>query len=311
MKSIHLCVWLLGLGLSTLAQTDCDCYERLSYLSRYYQKTDQLDSSIWARKQAFSYLPPNQYFAYDYVQLAETYVAKNELDSGFKYAQVAIESGFSLTSLVRYKTLKPLMESDYKDALTSTARKVGPNFNWNYYDALQQLLGIDQSIRRGDQLEPYLDSKTKEQVDAVVFEQVEQLLTQYGYPNFETHGFNDGTLIVFFLHASLSSEEQYQRILTYLETAHQSCYTQRSNVAAIRDRRTAWYHDKPQPTGMFNHIDRFAPIADLTQVDELRFQYNLLSLADEAKVKGFELPEGYIQKDYPKGYFCTNRSSRK
>ena len=100
------------------------------------------------------------------------------------------------------------------------------------------------------------------------------------------------------------SEEKFQIILEHMKKQYNLCQCNKGSIAMINDRRLDWYYKKKQIAGTWNFPEKFNPISDLTKVDSIRFEYNLLNLYDWGRLSGRPTPEGYFKKEYPNNYFC-------
>jgi hypothetical protein len=68
------------------------------------------------------------------------------------------------------------------------------------------------------------------------------------------------------------------------------------------DKRTIGVEEEPEFFGVWSWKDPNT-IRNIETIDERRFKYNMLTLKDQAVIKGYVLPDLYELTTYPDGYF--------
>lgn len=307
MKFGLLLAFLLSISIA-YSQTDCDCYERLVSLAELRSEEGKSDQALEVYMRALTFLPESaRNYRHDF-NLSLHYLKNSQIDSAATYLIKSIEGGYPNDNLIYDVRFDSLQRSKLWTEIKRAYRKPGVNFNWKLYNSIRGLYAIDQSIRSGDGLRALTsDSSTSVElftfVDSMVFDKVMELINLYGYPSQSKHGFHEDYAL-FFLHSSMYSEEKFELITDHMYSQHKSCLCHKGSIALVIDRRLVWYHAKKQIAGTWNYPDKFSPIDNLTEVDSVRFEYNLLSLADFSQITGRKLPDGYVRKDYPENYFC-------
>ena len=179
------------------------------------------------------------------------------------------------------------------------------NLNLDYRLAIEDITGSDQAIRSF--MVRMIPDSVFAHVDSINFYRLKDLIDVYGFPDQQQHGFAEVELFHFFLHASMYSEQMQSDIIELLYAAQEKGLVSKMRIALIQDRRDVWKYEKPQSLGLWNSWEdktTFSEIRDLSTVDERRFEFNLLSLNEQAKIDGRALPDEYNQSTYPTGYFC-------
>ena len=303
---------LFGLLISILlisnlyAQSNCDCFERLSELARIKSFEEKKDSALYIYKRALSFLPDSARTNYHDSQLAKYYGAAGHIDSAKHYLIKAIHDGYEKEFIGFYEEFNQVMEQ-YSAEVDEAYFMPGKNFDWNYYNRYYELKGIDQFIRKQPALK-FIDRKQLYQVvDSIVLMEAIELINLYGYPQQAKHGFNIW-IELFFMHGSMYSEDVFNRILQILNKANKNCLCLKETIALLKDRRLDWYDKKKQVAGTWNYPGEYNPIENLDEVDSIRFMYNMMNLYDDARINSKELPPGYTPEPYPKGYFCEDKS---
>lgn len=306
MKYLITAIFLISL-LNATSQSDCDCYQRLAGLSKLQSYEGKNIEALQTFKKALTFLPDSvKNYGHDF-QLSLFYLQISQLDSATHYLVKSIEGGFNgnLKYDVRFDSLA---ESPYWDQIESAHRKPNEKFDWSLYNSIQRLMGIDQSVRKISGIGGLAkDSITQIEhfsyVDSIVFDKVIELINLYGYPTQKSHGFNENYML-FFLHSSMYSEEKFQIILNHLKKQYEFCLCHKGDIALLKDRRLDWYHNQKQISGSWNYPGEFLPIEDISVVDSIRFEYNLLSLSDWGRITGRLVPDDYVKQEYPENYFC-------
>jgi len=307
MRNLITIIFLIFTLYST-SQSNCDCFQRLSGLAKLQSYEGKNFEALQTYKRALTFLPDSvKNYSNDY-QLSMYYLQNTQLDSATHYLIKSIEEGF-IGDFKNDVRLDSLLLSPYRDQIESAHRKK-PNekFDWSLYNSIQRLQGIDQSIRKKngigglakDSLQLY---EHISYVDSIIFEKVIELINLHGYPTQKSHGFTE-SYMVYFLHSSMYSEQKFQIILNHLKKQYELCLCHKSDIAFIKDRRLDWYYRKKQVAGTWNYPGEFLPIENISVVDSIRFEYNLLNLYDYGRITGRSVPENYIKHEYPKNYFC-------
>lgn len=297
--------------LRATSQSNCDCYQRLEGLSELQSYEGKYAVALETFKRALTFLPDSvKNYRHDFL-LSLYYLQNSQLDSATSYLVKSIEGGYlgNLQYDVRFDSLQV---SPYWNQIESAHRKPNENFNWSLYNSIQRLKGIDQSVRSKSGIGGLAkDSITRvlhfTHVDSIVFDKVIELINLYGYPTQKSHGFIENYML-FFLHSSTYSEEKFQIILNHLEKQYERCLCHKGDIALIKDRRLDWYYKQKQVAGTWNYPGEFNPIDDVTNVDSIRFEHNLLSLGDWGRITRRLVPENYIKQEYPKNYFCEKKT---
>jgi len=285
---------------------DCDCHNRLTNLSAYYEKEGEIEKAIEVFEKGMNFKAIKKWNNYEYFKLGELYTLKGDFQNACKYLEEALTRGFDIEYL-GYEKYDELKKSPYwqnvLDRTDSLKREYQKNINFEYRLAVEDIRGSDQTIRR---LIKVPDS-IYQQLDSINYFRVKSLIEKYGYPNIETHGFggNQGVYLVL-LHASMYSEEMYQEILIILNKAIEDFSYTKSALAQFKDRREVWYHKQPQIYGRWNSYGakEFKEFRELKKIDSRRFDYNLLRLQEQAVIENRTLPIGYKKESYPEKYFC-------
>lgn len=293
--------------INAKAQTDCDCFERNSKLAQLYAHDGKSDSALITYQKAISYLPDSAINRLHDITMAKYYVQNQELEASVPYLKNAIKNGYPIQYIEKNEAFEPVVISAYWQEISETYRQTGPNFNWAFYNETQEMYGLDQSIRNPNELGAISDKSMYHLVDSISFNRISKQLDLYGYPSQVTHGFIGNDIMVFFIHASMYSENQFDTIIDILSNANTNCLCGKNMIALLTDRRIDWYYDKKQKFGTWNSSGKFGEIEDLTKIDSLRFGFNLLTLFDYGKISARELPEGYKKTNYPENYFCNEK----
>jgi hypothetical protein len=303
MRILTLTVILLSFFFNAKSQSNCDCYERLSGMARLKYHEGQIDSALIIYKKAFSFLPEESKSKFNYILLSQYYSANQMIDSAVYYAEKAIINGYNPDYLLKKQDFEPLINSEYWENLKNLKPNLN-NFNWEYYNSLKEMLGVDQAIRNEDILGKWANDSIYYVVDSVNFYALKELINEYGLPSVPSHGFHFNEILTFLMHSSVYSEEKFKEVLNILQEANDNCLINKGFIATFIDRRKMWIENEKQVTGSWNNSKGFNPISDLSNVDSLRFNFNLLNLEDYAKMRGFKVPDGYLKSNYPKNYFC-------
>jgi len=285
---------------------NCDCYDRLTNLSEYYEQKGDIEKAIEVYEKGMKFKKETKWIPYEYFKLGELHTLNGNFKSACKYLEEALKMGFDIEYL-DYEKFDSLKKSpnwaEMVLTIDSLKRDYQKNINLEYRLALEDIRGSDQTIRR---LIKVPDTIFHE-LDSINYLRVLDLINKYGYPDMETHGF-DGTQNVYLvlLHASMYSEDMYQEILGILNQAIENCSYDKSSLAQFIDRREVWYHKKEQIYGRWNsyRASEFKKIRDLKSIDIKRFDYNLLRLKEQALIEKRTLPNGYKEDSYPENYFC-------
>lgn len=308
-KKILLILLVYITSLQLMAQTKCDCFERLSNLADLKSFENKTDSALITYKRALTFLPSNaRNYSHD-LTLGTYFLENSDIDSSAFYLKKAIEGGYPINYIKYNVDFDSLINSTYWEKVESSYHIVNSNFNWTFYNKIQRTLGIDQAIRGNtifksiatDSIEKYTMFYLTD--SSSLFKITEQI-NLHGYPSQLTHGFIGEKLMVFFMHSSMYSKEMYDKINTILIRANLSCLCKKSSITMLNDRRLEWYYEKKQIAGTWNYGGEFNPIENLEKVDSIRFNYNLLTLFDYGRSSGRTMPKGYVKTDYPDNYFC-------
>jgi len=285
---------------------DCDCYDRLTNLSLFYEQKGEIEKAIEVFEKGMNYKEKIKWNPYEYFRLGELYAKDGNIIKSCSYLEEALKRGFDIEYLDYEEFDKIRSSQNWKSLITridSLKREYQKEINLEYRLAIEDIRGSDQTIRR---LIKVPDS-TFQMLDSINYSRLKRLIDKYGYPNMEHHGFdgNQGAYLVL-LHASMYSEKTYQEILTILNGAIKEYGYKRSNLAQFIDRREVWYHKRRQIYGTWNSYgaDVFEDIHGLEDIDENRFRYNLLRLKEQAMIEKRSIPDGYEEKLYPENYFC-------
>lgn len=285
---------------------NCDCYDRLTNLSLYYEQNGEIKKAIEVFEKGMNFKEKTKWNPYEYFKLGELYAKDGNIIKSCRYLEEALMRGFDIEYL-DYEEFDEIKNSQNWQSLVtgidSLKREYQKEINLEYRLAIEDIRGSDQTIRR---LIKVPDS-TFQMLDSINYLRLKGLIDKYGYPNMKYHGFdgNEGAYLVL-LHASMYSEKMYQEILTILNQAIKEFGYKRSNLAQFIDRREVWYHKRKQIYGTWNSYgaDEFEEIIDLEYVDKNRFKYNLLRLKEQAMIEKRSIPNGYVEKLYPENYFC-------
>ena len=308
MKLLFFTVILFTCNTISFTQSNCDCYERLTELAGLKSTEEKNDSALFYYQQAFAFLPAESINYRHHVNLARYFGKANQTDSAATHLIRAIQMGYSKEYMNYNANLKFLADSTiYKEAILQAHHLTDATFNWEYYNAFQQLYGIDQIIRTQRSFNVLGRDSVFYMVDSITFDKAMRLVKQYGYPQQSKHGFTDDVLSLILLHASVYGEKQYDQIVELMNENMDNCLCLKGNLAVLKDRRLDWYYREKQLAGTWNYPGEFNPIEDLDMVDSIRFSHNLLNLAEFAKKSNRTLPKKYQPTPYPKNYFCQNK----
>ncbi len=284
----------------------CDCYDRLTNLSLYYEQKGDIKKAIDTFEKGMNFKEKAKWNPYEYFKLGELYALSGDFVKSCIYLEEALIRGFDIEYLDSEKFDEVKNSQNWlsiETRIDSLKREYQKNINLEYRLAIEDIRGSDQTIRR---LIKVPDS-TFQKLDSINFLRLKELIKKYGYPNMAHHGFdgNQGAYLIL-LHASMYSEQMYQEILAILNEAITEFGYRRSNLAQFIDRREVWYHKRKQLYGTWNSYgaDEFKEISGLENVDENRLRYNLLRLKEQAMIEKRSLPRGYEEKLYPENYFC-------
>ena len=303
MRILITTVILVSLFFNAKSQSNCDCYERLSGLARLKHHEGQIDSALIIYKKAFSFLPEESKNKYNYILLSQYFSANELIDSAAYYAEKAMKNGYDPDNILKKQDFEPLINSEYWENLQDLKPTLN-NFNWEYYNALKEMAGIDQAIRDENKLGKWANDSIYYLVDSINLYALKELINKYGFPSVTSHGFNFTETMIFLIHSSVYSEEMFKEVLNILHEANHDCLISKGLIATFIDRRIMWVENEKQVTGTWNNAKEFNPISDLSNVDSLRFNFNLLNLEDYGRMRGFKVPDDYLKSNYPKNYFC-------
>jgi len=298
------------------SQTNCDCFERLSNLSDFYYRTNKAQLALSTYSRALKFLADNSWSPQYDLTLAKYNIANSNLESAQLQLESAIMHGldkeiFYFDSTDDQTTIELYFVIDSSkvhlnwNKILKTKRNLPENFNWEYYSELNQIMGIDQSIRNPKILGKAIKNpdSTYRSIDSLNFTRLVKLTKEFAFPSLFSTGFHENGLPVVY-HASLYSDELYNQVLDYLDSADSKCYLPRYSSAQIIDRRRSWLNDQPQLFGTWNLPGTLGEIEDIESVDKRRFDFNLLSLGDWLETQNLENPKAYKEMDYPVNYFC-------
>lgn len=175
--------------------------------------------------------------------------------------------------------------------------------DFEYLKALHDIRGSDQTIRRLIKV----PEETFAQLDSINFYRLKKLIEEKGYPNYQTHGFEDTQVTkLVLIHVARYSGKMYNEVMTILESGRENCNVSGSLIAQLIDDRRSITLKSKQLLGKVNNYraEEFKPIAQPELVDSIRFEYNLLRLKEQAVREKRQLPSGYHLFSYPQDYFC-------
>lgn len=308
MKIILIYLMLFCVSINLYSQSDCDCYERLVNLSSYFDAIGNYSKANKSLIQALSYKDEKKWDKLDYRRIGLSFAKTKNYNKTEKYLSKAIATGYSINSIKKIKDLDLFKQSKYWNQLISKSDSLKKNYqanlNLEYRLAIEDITGSDQAIRSFMEVPDSIFAF----VDSVNFYRLQDLITQYGFPNQNQHGFSEVEIFHFFLHASMYSEKMQEEVLNLLSEAQQGCLVSEKRIAIIQDRRDVWKNEKPQSLGMWNNWDdktKYSEIKNIEIVDSLRFDLNLLRLIEQSKIDGRILPKDYQKSKYPSNYFCN------
>jgi len=300
--------FFLILTINTRAQTqsNCDCYDRLTNLSRYYEEYGDTESALKAYSKGLNFKPKAKWSPYEYYRFGELHAIDGDIQSATHYLAEAFRRGFD-TSYFSYEVFDEVRESQgwhqVAQNLDSMKREFQAQINFDYRLAIEDIRGSDQTIRR---LIKVPDS-TFRLLDSINYSRLKSLFKQYGYPDMQEHGFegSQGAYLIL-LHAAMYTQEMYEEILDILNQAINAYGYKRSDMAQFIDRREVWHNKREQIFGTWNayRADNFSKIRELKAIDEKRMSYNLLRLKEQAIIESRNIPVGYVASAYPDNYFC-------
>ncbi len=308
-KGLYVLILLLFSSLEIKAQTNCDCYERLENLSDYYSSIGDYEKSLEVFEQALQYKEELDWHNWDYRQLGVKNIQAGNYDRGEKALAKALSMGYDLDYLKGNAVLEKFRESEYWKRILNNMdnyrKKYQSNLNLEYRLRIEYLSGVDQSIRRN--LGKILSDSIVMEIDSMNWLAVKKMVAEYGYPSQKQDGFMGWKLSVFFLHASMYSEEMNKEIIEILTGAQEECLCRKRAIAQLIDRRLDWKEGKPQLYGLWNKWEdkgKYSEIWEMGALDSRRFEYNLLNLEAQSKIDKRALPVNYKASEYPEDYFC-------
>jgi hypothetical protein len=301
-KSLH--TFLLFISANCLAQSSCDCFDRLYLLANS-------DSTRYVEimRDALSFLQPEQKSDY-YWEIGDHFYQRKMYDSSVVYYTKAIEGGYSLEN-VRTSAWETYIRMD-----TTRMKKIALQYwekaDMELYDKFVSQSAIDQFIRNEEYF-PYNEHDSCKQqftsglykkVDHSTYEFLKWIFDTYGDPTFAQLGFFPSDITGMMLHVTAYENEDADSLFHELETLNNACnFVQKSKILFMKERQL-YYNHRYSYCGLIGSGQRYLYIKDPAKTDSIRFQYNLLRLSDEAKLWNGTLPAGYQPSAYPKNYFC-------
>lgn len=303
----------LSLSYQSVAQSDCDCYERLIELSKYYYEIEDYERANQTIKKAQSIKPIVE--PYDHFIYAKILLKLDQKEEALDQIVRSVKKGKELEMDFEPESVKEFVMANLDtNALFIAAIERAKiyfqlNLDLEYLRLLDDIKGGDQTFRKMYRLKKItVTDALFYEFDRFSLDRIKEAIDQYGMPGVEKHGFSGFYEHIFLvlLHASQYDEKMYKEVLSIAEEANNECLASRSIIAGLVDRRLDWYHKKPLSLGQNNFYKsgNFKPISDVETVDQRRFEYNLLRLNELAKKEKRTLPEKYKKIDYPENYFC-------
>jgi len=297
-------VVIMVVAVNGIAQTKCDCYERLTMLSNLQYTQNKYDESYKSLLKALSYRDTVNWNTDDYHLLADFDTHYGNFKEAQKHIRSFVSQGGKVESLKYDTSFNRYMDVGFIKELKDIELNNKLKINLDYLIALQQIHGIDQAIRNDYFINDSTLKKVFHHIDSANFYELKTLIEKYGFPNFHDHGFTDDAAWTILLHASVTSDTLYHQVLIVLEKAQEKGLVKKSRIALIIDRHRTWVENKKELFGEW--MPQYdPPIDDILKIDVLRFQYNLLTFGDKCRWNHFKIPTAYKEASYPTHYFCN------
>jgi hypothetical protein len=297
-------------GFAAFAQNNCDCYERLMNLSRCQVGASQFKAAQLSAKQASSFRPEDELDRSDCMLQAYVHAMNDSADLTLKYLKLAIERGLDIKELTDedsgFKIYQNLLKGKKWDDLIAEYpalhNRYKAKLDLGYYSIVVRILGADQRVRQiFDQFRP----EDIEALDSLNFLNLTEAIELEGYPSVKKHGFSGNRIEAVFMH-----QLKNKKVIDLLHKANAQCLCNKSFIALISDRgrlRTGMDSQQFGVWNLYNDAGKFTKIERLNGLDLKRFEYNLVTLEDQAKSERRALPEGYVADKYPENYFCGHK----
>ncbi|MBL7692075.1 MAG: hypothetical protein JNM41_10810 [Flavipsychrobacter sp.] len=296
---------------NTFSQGNCDCFDRLYNLSN--NQTDY-NKSIVILKDALSFLDYERGGEY-YWEVAHRYYLIRRFDSAAEWYSKAIEWGYS-SQKVKRDAVEAFGKLDLNriDQLELRHRR---NIDFFIYEEFVKQNSLDQVVR-GDVMYSWDDSALKrrevlafvdsmiERVDNRTFSFIKMIFDKYSFPTYRELGFTPVGISSMILHLTARNDSKAIYIFKELDKFSRSCEYLKSDLILLLDRQK-YTTSKQTLCGLFGSGERYLSVANVHNVDSVRFEYNRVRLLDEASVNGLKLPVNYVARQYPKNYFCMKK----
>lgn len=316
-------LFLFTLSTVSIAQSRCDCYERLFNLGKYYDNHEHFEQALGAFKDALNFMEPSQESHEIYQYIAWDYNELKNYDSGAVYAAKAIALGIRASN---FKEKTPELYA----RIPAPAKKEWPegvDVDWMLYNKVQGIHKTDQLMRNSydtyfdaqwlpDSLHQY--KKPVEHALAALLDSVSYLHTMAvleiykGIPTFKKVGFPYALNNYVIIHV-VRYPVMGKHLLDKLKQLNSNCEPiSKRDILFFEDvRKTSLEYDYATQkagksfAGLYGY-DRYNNIEDLKKVDSIRFAHNLYRLQEDV-IAPDTLPKGYVPAPYPKNYFCLEK----
>lgn len=299
------------LALTSKAQRDCDCFNRLDNLGMYYERIGNNLMALSAYKDALIYGDSNVISERHYVNVARLYYKFENLDSSSFYLAKALQHGYDTTYLkLYYPSVMQLKSWPSIKAL----QKVPTNFNMEVYKSCIIQVALDQSIRTNllhpsiwakGELEKYQQKLAiiiGRRIDSSSTDLLLSILNSYGYPSYNKLGFSNS---FYFNLLAMHTSDWKRNIIARLEKLNVNCdYPYKSDILFYMDRNCSV---KGYTIAGLYGPDRFIKIPNINTVDSIRFEFNQLRIKEDSYKNGEIVPSNYIPHKYPDNYFCSKK----
>jgi len=301
----------LFIATNSHGQSNCDCFDRLYNLANV--DTNHRYAEIM--NDAISFLPKEQRGAF-YRKIGSHYNSSKNYDSAAIYYTKAVECGYDLDVIVRTEPQSYMrMDTSRMKKLAETYRQ---RIDIELYNAYIGQITLDQAVRNNSLLPDSNEDTTycrqrlltsiEQNIDKGTFHFLKWVFDNYQYPTFEQVGF-DMNLWAMVLHVTAYENHDADYVLKKLTELNKSgSFPERSQILFLKDRQEYQNH-RTSEAGAF--CQYYNSIRYGNKADSIRYEYNLVSLKDEANKYRKALPAGYSPQPYPQNYFCLKKYSGK
>ncbi len=309
-----LIVLLCLVAVRAIAQSRCDCFDRLRNLSRYYGDRGDSAMQLAALKDGISFLEPQQAADY-FFELAELYDNRDMSDSAVRYYALAMEHGYDINAIRNIAVVKRGIDKAQIARYDAANRA---KIDFRVYEQFISAAAIDQSVRNGTLIpeEQFtgpgapMDTRLRndtlfQRADANGYKFVKWVFENHGYPDPYKLGFTPPAFDKILLHITARQNKMAEYVFTKMEEMAAKCeYPTWSAILFMRD-RSQYYNGGTSNSGVWRP-DEIGKITNLQRADSLRMAYNHLRLK-EGVPKDIVLPVTYKPAPYPPGYFCLKK----